>query len=195
MCVYIYVPRQNGFVLKKKEACYIHTFNRSWVNDVHPRRDVKNVTWFVFFILYITSTHYILVNPKKLDLIFFFFFFLPFSSYEDPSDSASLTRSGLFSSPSLRKEPFLLLLLLGLFGSYLEEAKKLRANTTSDTTGLMLGCSCTHIAEIASAWYNPLTGYCPWSNGSTIFGKFLLSLNNGRACKENRTIWVLLRPQ
>ena len=37
------------FVLKKKEACYIHTTEAESKMYIH-QRDVKNVTWFVFIL-------------------------------------------------------------------------------------------------------------------------------------------------
>lgn len=180
--MYIYMSQTKMvFFFLQNRNIILHTKKPS--QDLHPKEMLKMyLIWFYIFPQFL--------GEAKTRI----WFLLPLS-YEDPSDSVSLTRSGLFASSSLSlwKEGFFLLLLLGLFGSYFEEAKKLRASTTSDTTGLMLGCSWTHIAEIASAWYSPLTGYCPWSNGSTIFGKFLLSLNNGRACEKSPWKLVLFQ--
>jgi hypothetical protein len=72
----------------------------------------------------------------------------------------------------------------GAFGSYVWEARYDRAVTTSPIKGRVAACSCKHIAATAKAWYSPLMGKRPWSNGSAILGNFLRSLNRGRACKK-----------
>ncbi|GER25648.1 tRNA (guanine(37)-N1)-methyltransferase [Striga asiatica] len=53
--------------------------------------------------------------------------------------------------------------------------------------GRKLGCSWMHIADMASAWYRPLIGYCPSRSRSAIRWNFLRSLNNGFACRYSNT--------
>lgn len=75
-----------------------------------------------------------------------------------------------------------------LFGEYGWDTTWSRALTTSDTRGRVEGCSWTQIRAVAKALYNCFAGYWPWISGSTIWYMFFLSLNRGRACKQNTTI-------